>query len=45
MVDKYLNGIWINQREGNWAEDKAEEVAVNYRILADHGIRTMGDDV
>jgi hypothetical protein len=33
-VDKYLNGIWVNQRDGNWTKEKAEEVARTYRVWA-----------
>jgi predicted NUDIX family NTP pyrophosphohydrolase len=43
-VVKYLNGFWLNERDGNWSKSKAEQKAREYRQLAKKGIRTMGDD-
>ena len=44
-VVKYLNGIWLNERDGGWTENKAEQKAKEYRNLTRQGISTMSDDV
>jgi len=44
-VVKYLNGIWLNERDGNWTKSKAKQKAKEYRELASKGITTMGDNV
>jgi hypothetical protein len=42
-VDKYLNGIWVNQRDGNWTKQTAELVANIFRLNASKGYSTMQD--
>lgn len=44
-VVKYLNGTWLNERDGNWTKNKAEQKAKEYRDLANKGINTMTDNV
>lgn len=44
-VVKYLNGVWLNERDGNWTKSKAEQVARYYRGLTKHGVKTMNDNV
>jgi serine protease inhibitor len=44
-VVKYFNGEWINERDGNWTKNKAEQKAKEYRELTKKGIKTMGDEV
>lgn len=44
-VVKYLNGTWLNERDGNWTKNKAEQKAKEYRELANKGITTMSDNV
>lgn len=44
-VVKYLNGVWINERDANWTKRQAEKAAKTYRVLAAKGVRTMGDNV
>ena len=44
-VVKYLNGTWLNERDGNWTKNKAEQKAKVYRLLAAKGIKTMSDDI
>lgn len=44
-VNKYLNGVWINQRDNNWSKKKAEEIAEKYREGTKNGFTTMGDNV
>jgi hypothetical protein len=44
-VVKYLNGTWLNERDGNWTKNKAEQKAKEYRELAKKGITTMSDNV
>jgi len=42
-VVKYLDGVWVNERDGNWSKHKAEEIARNYRKLYKQGLTTMSD--
>jgi hypothetical protein len=42
-VDKYLNGIWVNQRDNNWSKEKAEDVAKKYREISPR-FKTMDDN-
>jgi hypothetical protein len=44
-VNKYLNGVWINQRDNNWSKRKAEEIAEKYRANTKNGYATMSDNV
>jgi len=44
-VVKYLNQIWLNERDGNWTKNKANQKAKAYKDLASKGIPTMGDNV
>jgi hypothetical protein len=43
-VDKYLNGIWVNQRDCNWSKEQAIAIAKNYQTVADKGYMTMSDN-
>jgi len=43
-VNKYLNGIWVNQRDNNWSKNKAEEKAKLYKELTEIGLTTMSDN-
>ncbi len=43
-VDKYLNGEWVNQRDGNWTKEEAEFKASLYRVKANKGMNTMSDN-
>lgn len=44
-VVKYLNGIWINERDGNWTKNQAMQKAKEYRALSKKGLTTMYDPV
>ena len=33
-VNKYLDDIWVNARDGNWTKEQAEERAENYRKIS-----------
>lgn len=43
-VNKFVNGKWVNQRDGNWTQEEAEEKAEYYRDLTKRGISTMSDE-
>jgi hypothetical protein len=43
-VDKYVDGIWVNQRDGNWSKQTAELVALTFRINTSKGYNTMSDN-
>ena len=43
-VNKYLNGKMVNQRDGNWTKEEAENKAEQYRILTTGGTYTMNDN-
>ena len=42
-VVKYLNGAWLNERDGNWSKYEAGQIAKNYRKLYKEGFTTMSD--
>lgn len=44
-VIKYVNGIWTNERDGNWSKNKAEQKAKEYRRLTAKGLTTMADNI
>jgi len=44
-VVKYLDGKWLNERDGNWTKYKANQKAKEYRDLTNKGIKTMSDNV
>jgi hypothetical protein len=44
-VNKYLNGEWINQRDGNWSKCQAEQKATEYRERTAKGFTTMTDNI
>ena len=44
-VVKYLNGTWLNERDGNWTKTQADQKAKEYRNLSEKGIATMGDNI
>ena len=44
-VVKYLNGVWINERDGNWTKSKANQKAKEYRELTRKGVSTMSDNI
>ena len=43
-VNKYLNGKWVNQRDGRWSKDIAESIANEYRKATAKGFCTMSDN-
>ena len=43
-VVKYLNGVWVNERDANWSKTKAQQKARQYSKLAKNGITTMSDN-
>ena len=44
-VVKYLNGLWLNERDGNWSKYKANQKAKEYRKLTKQGLTTMNDNL
>jgi hypothetical protein len=42
-VVKYLNGTWLNERDGNWTKNKANKKAQEYRQHTKQGFTTMSD--
>ena len=42
-VVKYLKETWLNERDGNWTKNQAEQKAKEYRELVSKGKPTMGD--
>jgi hypothetical protein len=40
-VNKYRNGVWENQRDGNWNKEQAEEIAERFRKNNANGYATM----
>jgi hypothetical protein len=44
-VMKYVNGEWLNLREGNWTKRQADVKAQEYRELTANGFTTMSDNV
>ena len=44
-VVKYSNNLWLNERDGNWSENKAKQIAKQYRKSSEKGFATMGDNI
>ena len=44
-VVKYVDGIWMNERDNNWTKTKAEQKAKEYRQATKNGVITMTDDI
>ena len=42
-VDKYLNGQWINQRDGGWSKSEAKKIMNSYKAATKKGLTTMND--
>tara|TARA_X000001382_G_scaffold127510_1_gene115503 strand:+ start:625 stop:855 length:231 start_codon:yes stop_codon:yes gene_type:complete len=43
-VEKYLNGEWVNQRDGGWSKDEAEKIMNIYKSATKKGLPTMSDE-
>jgi hypothetical protein len=43
-VVKYLNGEWLNERDGNWTKKQADKKAKSYTEASNKGLNTMADN-
>lgn len=43
-VVKYLNGEWLNERDGNWTRKQADKKAKAYVNSSIRGLNTMADN-